>query len=87
MNKKKWILITMILFGVIVLGLATSYAIFVINVTKDTDFKIKIGSLELKISDTETQNKIFEKCQTAENTSLQLFDIFKDMIEEQQKQS
>ncbi len=59
MNKKKWILITMILFGVIVLGLATSYAIFVINVTKDTDFKIKIGSLELKISDTETQNKIF----------------------------
>lgn len=35
----------------------------------------------------ETQNKIFEKCQTAENTSLQLFDIFKDMVEEQQKQS
>lgn len=35
----------------------------------------------------EVQNRIFEKCKTAENASLNLFDVFKSMIEEQQSRS
>ncbi len=58
MNKKKWILVAIILFSVIVLGLATSYAIFVINVTKDTVFKVVIGNLELSITPPDTEDKI-----------------------------
>ena len=56
-NKKKIVLIISILFGVIVLALATSYALFTINVTKNSNFKMVIGNLELSITDTTTEDK------------------------------
>ena len=56
-NKKKLILIISMFIGVIVLALASSYALFTINVTKNTDFKIVLGNLELKITDTTTEDK------------------------------
>ena len=56
-NKKKLILIISMFIGVIVLALASSYALFTINVTKNTDFKIVLGNLELKITDTNTEDK------------------------------
>ena len=56
-NKKKILIIISMFIGVIVLALASSYAIFTINVTKNTDFKIVLGNLELKITDTNTEDK------------------------------
>ena len=58
MNKKKTIFIIGILFlGVVVLALASSYALFRFNVTKNTNFKLAIGTLELSISNAVTEDK------------------------------
>ena len=56
-NKKNIVAIVCILFMVVILALASSYALFTFNVTKDTDFKLAIGSLELSITDTNTEDK------------------------------
>lgn len=55
--KKKMILIISILSAIMILALASSYALFTFNVTKDTNFKVAIGSLELTITDTTTEDK------------------------------
>lgn len=59
--KKKMILIICILCAVLILALASSYALFTFNVTKDTNFKVTIGSLELTITDTTTEDKFIMK--------------------------
>ena len=56
-NKKLIIIISVLLLGVIVLALTSSYALFRFNVTKNTNFKLAIGTLELSISDTTTEDK------------------------------
>lgn len=56
-NKKKIILIVCVLLSVVILALASSYALFTFNITKNTNFKITIGSLELSIEDTTTEDK------------------------------
>lgn len=55
--NKKIVLLVMVLFGVVVLALASSYAIFTLNVTKNSNFKVAVGTLELSITDTTTQDK------------------------------
>ncbi len=61
-NKKKIIVIACILFSVIILALASSYALFRMNITKNSNFKLAIGSLQLEIEDTETEDKfVLEK--------------------------
>ena len=57
MKKKQMIIISCILFVVVLLALASSYALFTFNVTKNTDFKVAIGNFELSISDTATEDK------------------------------
>ena len=56
-NKKVIIIISILLLGVIVLAFTSSYALFRFNVTKNTNFKLAIGTLELSISDTTTEDK------------------------------
>lgn len=56
-NRKRVMLIVGILFLVIVLALVSSYALFTFNITKNTDFKVTIGNLELSIQDTTTEDK------------------------------
>ena len=58
MKNKKVLLIILIVVGVIGLSLATSYALFNFNVTKNTIFKVKAGKLELSISDTNTEDRV-----------------------------
>ena len=60
-NKKRLILLICILLGVVSLALASSYALFTFNVTKHTNFKIAIGTLELSINDTTTEDKFIMK--------------------------
>lgn len=56
-NKRKVVLLVSILLFVIILALTSSYALFILNITKNTDFKITIGNLELSIIDTTTEDK------------------------------
>ena len=51
MNKKKVLIIASIFMIIVLLSIGTSYALFRINVTKNTDFKLKVGNLELTIND------------------------------------
>jgi len=52
MKNKKLIIISILsIIGIIVVALATSYALFNINVTKDKINKIVMGNLELSIND------------------------------------
>ncbi len=55
--KRKMILIICMVFVLIVLALASSYALFTFNVTKDTTFKVAIGNLELAIEDAVHEDK------------------------------
>ena len=58
-NRKKLIIICCIsVLLIVVLALATSYALFRLNVTKDTNFKVKAGFLELSIDDSNLGNVI-----------------------------
>lgn len=50
-NKKKIIIISSILVAVILLAVGTSYALFRYNITQNTNFKVKSGTLELEILD------------------------------------
>ena len=43
--NKKMLLLVSVLFGVVVLALASSYAIFTFNVTKNSNFKVAVGTL------------------------------------------
>ena len=45
------------LFLIVILALVSSYALFTFNITKNTNFKITIGNLELSIEDTITEDK------------------------------
>ena len=51
MNKKKVLIIASVFIVIVLLAVGTSYALFRINVTKNTDFKLKVGNLELTIND------------------------------------
>lgn len=55
---KKVLLVIALLGALIALISSTSYALFTFNVTKNTDFKVKVGNLALTISDTETEDKV-----------------------------
>ena len=55
-NKRIYIMIC-VLAAVILLVSATSYALFTYDITKNTDFKIAVGDLELVINDAKDQNK------------------------------
>ena len=59
--KKSKMLVIMLLCVFTVLGFSTSYALFTFNVTKDTNFRVSVGNLDLTISDTETEDKIILK--------------------------
>ena len=62
MSKKRLILVTILsVVGVILVALGTSYALFTRNITKDSNFKVKVGSLELAISDLEIVNNRLER--------------------------
>ena len=54
--KKGIGIILLTTIGVILLGLGTSYALFTYNVTKNKDFKVVVGNLELSIEDAETDD-------------------------------
>ena len=56
LNKKTLVLVS-VLFGVVVLALTSSYALFSLNVTKNSNFKLVVGTLELSITDTVTEDK------------------------------
>ena len=52
MNKKKAVIISMLsIIAIIIVAIATSYALFNINITKDKVFKVAIGNLELTLDD------------------------------------
>lgn len=57
MTKKKIIILSSILVITIVLAFSASYALFRFNVTKNTNFKLTLGTLELVIKDTTTEDK------------------------------
>ena len=57
MKKKVWIWLTVILLIVMILACAASYALFRFNVTKNTNFKLVVGSLELSVTDTTTEDR------------------------------
>ena len=58
-NRKKLIIICCIsVLLIVVLALATSYALFRLNVTKDTNFKVRAGFLELSIDDSNLGNVV-----------------------------
>ncbi len=54
--KKGIGIILLTTIGVILLGLGTSYALFTYNVTKNKNFKVVVGDLELSIEDAETDD-------------------------------
>ena len=56
-NRKNIMMVVSVLFLVIVLALVSSYALFTFNITKNVDFKVTIGNLELSIRDTMTEDK------------------------------
>jgi hypothetical protein len=59
MSRKKFIILTIIaVVGVVLIALGTSYALFTFNVTKNSNFKISVGSLELSITDTNSEDRI-----------------------------
>jgi len=57
MKKKHIIILSCVLLMVVLLALASSYALFNFNVTKNSNFKVAIGNLELSITDTVTEDK------------------------------
>ena len=57
MSKKKVIIVGSILLVAVIVALSTSYAMFRFNVTKNTNFKLALGTLELTIKDTTTEDK------------------------------
>ena len=57
-KNKKLIMIISIIVGAIVIVLGTSYALYTLNVTKNSDFKVKVGKLELTITDTESEDRV-----------------------------
>ena len=57
MTKRKIIILSSILVITIVLAFSASYALFRFNVTKNTNFKLTLGTLELVIKDTTTEDK------------------------------
>ncbi len=59
--KKKMILMVGLLCSIMLFALASSYALFTFNVTKNTNFTMAIGSLELTITDTYTEDKFIMK--------------------------
>ena len=61
MSKKKVIIVGSILLVAIIVALSTSYAMFRFNVTKNTNFKLALGTLELTIKDTTTADKFILK--------------------------
>ena len=58
MNKKKITILCSIFVLVIIGAVATSYALFTYNVTKNSPFKVAVGNLQLSISDNVNQDKI-----------------------------
>ena len=56
--KNKKILLIVIICAVALLAIGTSYAVFTFNITKNSNFKVKIGTLELTITDTETEDRV-----------------------------
>ena len=61
MSKKKVIIVGSILLVAVIIALSTSYAMFRFNVTKNTNFKLALGTLELTIKDTTTEDKFILK--------------------------
>ena len=61
MSKKKVIIVGSILLVAVIVALSTSYAMFRFNVTKNTNFKLALGTLELTIRDTTTEDKFILK--------------------------
>ena len=61
MSKKKVIIVGSILLVAVIVALSTSYAMFRFNVTKNTNFKLALGTLELTIKDTTTEDKFILK--------------------------
>ena len=61
MSKKKVIIVGSILLVAVIVALSTSYAMFRFNVTKNTNFKLALGILELTIKDTTTEDKFILK--------------------------
>mgnify|MGYP004616848617 FL=1 len=57
-NKKVILIAVFILLAITILFISTSYALFRFDVTKNTDFKVVIGSLELIIKDNKDEDKI-----------------------------
>ena len=57
MKKKNIIVLCSIFLVVVILAISTSYALFHFNVTKNSNFKIALGTLELTIKDTATEDK------------------------------
>lgn len=56
-SRKKLVIISIIsIIGIFILALATSYALFTINVTKNRNFKVVVGNLELSLNDTNQGN-------------------------------
>ena len=55
-NKKKILIISSIIIGIIVLALAASYALFRLNVTKNSNFVVAVGNLELRLDENNTGN-------------------------------
>ena len=57
-NKKVILIAVFILLAITIIFISTSYALFRFDVTKNTDFKVVIGSLELVIKDNRDEEKI-----------------------------
>ena len=57
MSKKKVIIVGGVLLVAVIVALSTSYAMFRFNITKNTNFKLALGTLELTIKDTTTEDK------------------------------
>ena len=55
MKKKVFIIIGIVLL-LIIAGIATSYALFSMNVTKNKVFKVGVGKLELTLNDNDSNN-------------------------------
>ena len=61
MSKKKVIIVGSILLVAVIVALSTSYAMFRFNVTKNTNFKLALGTLELTIKDSSMVDKYILK--------------------------
>lgn len=56
--KKNIVIVCILILLAVIIGMAGSYALYNFDVTKNTNFKLTVGSLEFQITDNETEDII-----------------------------